>query len=109
KTDDGEWDWAAIRPGAELRRRPWGARVVRRRNLGHRQLQLERVHAKLGLDLKAPRQHRKRLHEPPREHAVAGENIAEGRVEGQSEKTHKQPISGAMTEAVGRFILIDPP
>ena len=94
-------------PGAELRHRPLRARIVRGGDLGHRQLQLERVHAKLGLDLKAPRQHRKRLHEPPREHAVARENIAEGRVEGQSEEARKQPVSGAMTEAVGRVLLIN--
>src|SRR3954466_14315138 len=51
KPDDGQQDAQAIAPGAELRGRPLRPRIIRGRNLADREVELERVDGKLGLDL----------------------------------------------------------
>ena len=96
-------DAQSVAPGAELRHRPFRPRVVRRLDLGHRQFELERVNRQLGLDLEAARQHRKRFHEAPREHPVAGQDIGEGRAEHRGDEGGQQPVSGAVAAAVRRL------
>ena len=78
---DGAENPEAVAPGVELAERALRPGVIGRLDLGDRQRQFERVHAELGLDLEAVRQHRKGFDEAAREHAVAGKNILEGLAE----------------------------
>ena len=66
------------------------------------------MHRQLGLDLEAARQRRKRLHEAPGEHPVARQHVGEGLPEHVGDKAGQQPVAGAVAEAIGGLLAIDP-
>ena len=97
----------AVAPGGQLRRRSARPRVVRRRDLPHRQFELERVDGQLRLDLKAAGENGKRFHETARERPIAGQNVGERASEHVGDKAGQQPVAGAMAAAIGRRFAID--
>ena len=70
-------------------------------DLAHRHPQLERVDAHLGFDLEARGEHREALHEPPREHAVAREDVAEGAAEQARQEAGEDAVAEHVAAAIG--------
>src|SRR3546814_14592180 len=77
ETDDRAQDAKAVTIGGELRFRTLDPREIGRVDFGDGHLEFERMDADLGFDLETGRQHRKALDEPPRKHAIAGQDVPE--------------------------------
>ncbi len=87
--------------------RAFGAREVRRFDLGDRHAEFERMDGQLGLDLEAAGQAGKALHEAAREHPVAGQDVREGAPEQLGQKSGQDAIAETMSSAVRGLLLID--
>ena len=85
----------------QLARRAFRPLEVARDDLGGRHAQVQRVHGELRLDLEAARLGGKRLHEPARHHAVAGEHVPGALAEQEPEQAVEHPVAPLMAAAVG--------
>ena len=99
-------DPPAVGIGRKLGVRAFGAGAVGGFDLADRHAQFERVDAHLGLDLEAGGEYREALDEAAREHAVAGEDIAEAAPEQAGEQTGEDAVPEDVAAAVGvlRFV-----
>jgi len=99
--DDRAQDAPAVRIGAELGGRAFGAGEIGRLDLGDGHLEFERMDADLGLDLESGRQHRKTFDEAAREDTVARQDVRKAAAEQTGEHPRQQPVAEAMTAAIG--------
>src|SRR5262249_25563706 len=108
KSYDGQKYPDSIAPSAQFRFRSSGASIIWRRDFRDRQLELERMYGKLGLNLEPPRKNRKGFHETAGKHAVSGQDIGEARVKHRRQERSEQPVTGTVTKTISLLLLINP-